>query len=144
MGFGYRVAEEVLRYHSYLCQQLEKQAVVDTTIAALSRATGVSWRHTQACAIFRLRLPLLLNAGRLVTGRFAQLLANKNQRPDDRTQQNEVVEFVFFLHESLQSRQQAAKDSISSRQEPLEILRPHIPAASHQSVNHTLNLFLLA
>jgi hypothetical protein len=34
---------------SYLCGQLEKQAVVDTTIAALSRATGLSWRHTQAC-----------------------------------------------------------------------------------------------
>jgi len=34
---------------SYLCGQLEKQAVVDTTITALSRATGVSWRHTQAC-----------------------------------------------------------------------------------------------
>ena len=36
---------------SYLYQQLEKQAVVDTTITALSRATGVSWRHTQACRL---------------------------------------------------------------------------------------------
>jgi hypothetical protein len=34
---------------SYLCHRLEKQVVVDTTITALSRATGVSWRHTQAC-----------------------------------------------------------------------------------------------
>jgi hypothetical protein len=33
---------------SYLCGQLEKQAVVGTTITSLSRATGVSWRHTQA------------------------------------------------------------------------------------------------
>jgi hypothetical protein len=34
---------------SYLCRQLEKQEVVGTTITALSRATGVSWRQTQAC-----------------------------------------------------------------------------------------------
>jgi hypothetical protein len=34
---------------SYLCRQLEKQEVVSTTITALSRATGVSWRQTQTC-----------------------------------------------------------------------------------------------
>ena len=34
---------------SYLCRQLEKQEVIDTTITALSRATGVSWRQTQTC-----------------------------------------------------------------------------------------------
>jgi hypothetical protein len=34
---------------SYLYRQLEKQEVVDTSITALSRATGVSWRQTQTC-----------------------------------------------------------------------------------------------
>src|SRR5690349_9742036 len=34
---------------SYLCGQLKQQEVVSTTITALSRATGVSWRHTQSC-----------------------------------------------------------------------------------------------
>ena len=61
-------AERRLRQLS-VSSKLEEQQVVDTTITALSRATGVSWRQTQACVIFR--LPLLRNAGRLVTGRFA-------------------------------------------------------------------------
>lgn len=34
---------------SYLYRQLETQEVVETTITTLSRATGVSWRQTQAC-----------------------------------------------------------------------------------------------